>query len=134
MHAEVDSLRGIPLFAARSDEDLERISRWLEVRHVDEGSRLTPEGAAGFTFFVIEDGRVDVKQDGEVIATLGPGEFFGEAAILGGGRRNADVIATSPATVFAMFGVDFLEMKASMPEIATEIQQTYERRQAASAG
>jgi CRP-like cAMP-binding protein len=116
------------LFTDVPDDDLDRVASWLEVRDVSEGVRLTPEGASGYEFFVIEHGTADVVRDGAVIASLGPGDFFGEAAIMGEGRRVADVVATSPMTLFTMFGTAFRELEATLPQVADRIRATLEER------
>ena len=59
---------------------------------------------------------------------LGPGDFFGEMAIIGDGRRVADVVATSPMTIFAMFGTSFRELEAAQAAVAERIRATVERR------
>lgn len=128
MNPEKAQLRSIPLFAEMSDTALERLAGWSEVRTCNAGERLTPEGASGYTFFVIQDGTAEVQQDGRPIADLGPGDFFGEIAILGDGRRSADVVATTPMSVVAMFGQYFREMEREMPELAGRIREAMERR------
>lgn len=82
----------------------------------EPGRRLTPEGASGYTFYVIAEGTADVLHRDALVTQLGPGDFFGEMAILGDGRRIADVVATAPMTLYAMFGTSFREMEAELPE------------------
>ena len=103
MHPEAHRLRAIPLFAGLVPDDLDRVASWLEIREESEGRRLTPEGASGYEFFVIEEGTADVNHEGAKIGSLGRGDFFGEMAMMGDGRRVADVVATSPITLFEMF-------------------------------
>jgi CRP-like cAMP-binding protein len=86
-----EELQALPLFADLSPQQVERVASWLEQRHVEEGVRLTAEEASGYTFFVIVEGDVAVLRDEAAIASLGPGDFFREGALLGtGSRRNAD--------------------------------------------
>ena len=128
-----DRLRAIPLFHDLADEDLARLATWFSVEEASEGHRLTPEGASGYRFFVIEEGTAEVRRHQEPIATLGAGDFFGEMAIMGDdGRRIADVVAMTPMTLFVMFGTQFREMEAAMPAIAARIRQTLEERLPAS--
>ena len=103
------------MFEDLSDEERGTLASWFTVEEVSDSRRLTPEGASGYTFYVIESGTAEVVQSDERIALLGPGDFFGEMALMGGGRRVADVIATSPMVVFAMFGTAFREMEAAFP-------------------
>ena len=131
MHPEPDRLRTIPLFADLRLEDLDRVASWLEIREESEGRRLTPEGASGYEFFVIEDGTAEVHHEGAKVGSLGPGDFFGEMAMMGDGRRVADVVATSPITLFEMFGTHFRELEMILPEVAARIRATLEERRAA---
>jgi len=112
-------------------DDLDRVASWLEIREESEGRRLTPEGASGYEFFVIEDGTADVHHEGPKVGSLGPGDFFGEMAMMGDGRRVADVVATSPITLFEMFGTHFRELEMTLPEVAARIRATLEERRAA---
>jgi CRP/FNR family cyclic AMP-dependent transcriptional regulator len=123
-----DRLRNVPLFSDLPEEDLQIVASWFRVEEVSEGRRMAPEGAAGYQFYVIDDGTADVTHDGASVASLGPGDHFGEMAMVGDGRRMADVIATSPMTVFAMFGTDFREMESGYPALAARIRATAEER------
>lgn len=132
MRPEPDQLRAIPLFQNLAEEDRERVASWMEVRHEDVGRRITPQGASGYEFFVIEEGSADVIRDGVVIGSLNAGDFFGEIAMMGDGRRVADVVATSPMTIFAMFGTRFRELEAELPDVAAGIRSTLEERLSSS--
>jgi CRP-like cAMP-binding protein len=121
-------LRTIPIFRELSDEDLDMLASWLTPEDVSEGRLLTPEGASGYQFYVIESGTAAVLRHEEPIATLGPGDFFGEMAMMGDGHRIADVVATSPMTIFAMFGTSFRELEAHLPDVAAEIRATMQER------
>jgi CRP-like cAMP-binding protein len=123
-----DRLRAIPLFRELSDEDLDKLAPWLTAEEVSDGRRLTPEGASGYQFYVIETGTAAVLRHQETIATLGPGDFFGEMAMMGDGQRIADVVATSPMTIFAMFGTSFRELEANLPDVAAEIRAKMQER------
>jgi CRP/FNR family transcriptional regulator, cyclic AMP receptor protein len=129
---EPDRVRAIPLFDDLSEEELGTLASLFTVEEVSDSRRLTPEGASGYTFYVIESGTGDVVRSGERIAQLGAGDYFGEMALMGDGRRVADVIATSPMVVFAMFGTAFREMEAAFPEIASKVRATLEERLPAS--
>ena len=130
MHPEPLRLRAIPL-ADLGPDDLDRVASWLEIREQSKGRRLTPEGASGYEFFVIEDGTAEVHHEGAKVGSLGPCDFFGEMAMMGDGRRVADVVATSPITLFEMFGTHFRELEMILPEVAARIGATLEERRAA---
>ena len=131
MNPDPDLLRAIPLFADLPDDQLQTVASWLDVREEEQGRRLVPEGASGYDFFVIAKGTADVIHAGSVIASLGRGDFFGEMAIMGDGHRVADVVATSPITLYDMFGTNFRQLEMGMPEIATRIRETVEERRKA---
>ncbi|HEY8117578.1 MAG TPA: cyclic nucleotide-binding domain-containing protein [Actinomycetota bacterium] len=131
MHPEIDGIRAIPLFGQLSPHELETVASWLEIREESEGRRLTPEGVSGYEFFMIEEGTADVVHGGDVIASLGPGDFFDEMAMMGDGRRVADVVARSPITLFEMFGTHFRELEMHMPRVAATISAKLEERRSA---
>ena len=90
--------------------------------------RLAGEGATGYSFFVISDGAVAVTAGGESVASLGPGDFFGEMALLGSGRRQATVETVSPARVLILFGSEFRQLQETHPGIAAQIEAAMQER------
>jgi CPA2 family monovalent cation:H+ antiporter-2 len=116
------------IFSSLSQEDLEEIAERSIKVYVRKGIQLLKKGESGFEFFVLLDGTAEVMVDGEVIATLGPGSVFGEAALMGGGKRNADVVATSHLTLATMMVWDFREMTESHPEISERLTSLVRQR------
>jgi len=114
-------LASVPLFAELDEPQLVELAGWFEERDVSAGTRLTGEGAAGYSFYVLTDGAASVTAGGETIASLGPGDFFGEVAILGDGRRSATVTTTAYSKVLALFGTEFRRLQSEHPEIANSI-------------
>jgi CRP-like cAMP-binding protein len=124
-----ERLRGVPLFADLSDSEREYVAAWMEIRQASPGDRVVPAGAAGYEFFVIDEGTVDVVHDGERIRTLGSGDFFGEMTLVGSAtRRAASVIATAPLRVLVMHGLHFRELESRQPEVAKRIRATMASR------
>ena len=121
-------LRPVDLFDAISDDDLAIVGAEMEERLVGSGEHLAREGASGYFFFVILDGTCEVTKAGEPVAALGPGQFFGETAILETTRRTATVTATSPMTVGALFGADFAKLASDSPELHARIAQVIAER------
>jgi CRP/FNR family cyclic AMP-dependent transcriptional regulator len=121
-------LKSVPLFAEISERAREKVARWADEVDVPEGKRLVDEGQFAYEFFVIEDGTADVRHGDETIAQLGPGDFFGEIALVEHVRRTASVVATSPMRAIVMFGRDFRAMEDEMPEVAARIKQAVEER------
>ncbi|HLX20280.1 MAG TPA: cyclic nucleotide-binding domain-containing protein [Gaiellaceae bacterium] len=130
MPVDAEDLADIPLFDTLSRPDREALAGSFEEKAVSEGTRLLGEGAAGYSFFVLAEGEAEVSVDGVAIATLGAGDYFGEMAILGDGRRVATVTATSPVKVFVMFGTEFRSLQAAHPEVADQIQALVRERSA----
>jgi CRP/FNR family transcriptional regulator, cyclic AMP receptor protein len=121
-------LKSIPLFAELGDREREQVARWADELDVAEGKHLVDEGRFAHEFFVIEEGTADVRHGEETIARLGPGDFFGEIALVEHQRRTASVIATSPLRTIVMFARDFGQMEAEMPAVAARIRQAIEER------
>jgi voltage-gated potassium channel len=126
--ARPEDLIGIPLFASLPDDDRAELADWFDSRSTSAGVRLIGEGAAGYSFFVLTDGSAEVTIEGETVAELGPGDFFGELAILGDGYRSATVTMSSPGKVLVMFGTDFRRLQQEKPEIASVIEDAVRTR------
>ena len=120
--ATADDLSGIPLFDTLEAEERMTIAPWFELQDVSAGVNLTGEGASGYSFFVLRDGTATVSVDGAEIRTLEPGDFFGELALLGDGRRTATVTTASPAKVLVLFGTEFRRLQQEYPELAARIE------------
>jgi CRP-like cAMP-binding protein len=126
--ASVADLAPLPLFNALDDDQLGELATWFHLQSQMEGKRLVGEGAPGYTFFILTAGTAVVTSEGQSLAKLGPGDFFGEIAILGNGRRSATVTSTSPVRVLVMFGTEFRRLEAAYPEIASRIEEAMQAR------
>jgi CRP-like cAMP-binding protein len=126
--APADELSGIPLFDSLDESALEELAKWFDVETAGEGVRLTGEGASGYSFFVLLDGSAAVTSADDELATLLPGDFFGEIAILGDGRRSATVTTTSPSRLLTMFGTEFRLLQQAHPNIASRIAAAMQER------
>jgi voltage-gated potassium channel len=128
MDATAAELAAIPLFAAQSETDLAEIASWFDGKDVSENCRLIGEGAAGYDFFVLVDGSAAVTVNGDEVGSLSPGDFFGEIAILGDGRRSATVTTTAPSRLLVMFGTEFRRLQQQYPDVASKIEATMDER------
>jgi CRP/FNR family cyclic AMP-dependent transcriptional regulator len=125
---DVSRLQAVGVFSGLTRKELERLATWTDEISVREGEDLVTEGRFAHEFFVIEDGSAEVLKDGERIAELGPGDFFGEIALLQTDRRTATVRATTPMDVIVMFGRDFKQMEHDMPTVADRVRAAIRAR------
>jgi CRP-like cAMP-binding protein len=121
-------LDGIPLFAALSKDQRGEVARVADEIDIGAGKRLVSEGRFGYEFFVIENGTAEVVRGEQHIADLGPGDFFGEMALLGDTTRNADVVASSAMTAVVMTDSAFRSLARKMPDVAAEIREACRAR------
>ena len=128
MHPDPARLAQFDLFQGLSADEFALLASWFDVEEFGPGQRLVHEGVSGYAFFVLDQGRVRVEQDGDVLVTLEPGAVFGEMAFYGDGRRNADVVAETEGRALAMFGTRYREMQAGMPDVAERLQDLAHQR------
>ena len=121
-------LKQIKVFQNVADEDLREIATFAEEESVEQGEALVNEGDFSYEFMAIQEGEAEVQREGEQVATLGPGDYFGEVGLLEKDRRNATVIAKTPMRLVTLTGWDLKRMEKSMPEAIEQIRQTMEQR------
>jgi len=129
--ATTDELAGIDLFSSLDESELQTIAPWFAEASKGEGVKLCGEGATGYSFFVLTGGSAVVTADGRALSDLGPGDYFGEIALLDGGRRSATVTTTALTTLLVMYGTEFRQLQQTQPGIAGRIEQTMRERLAA---
>src|SRR5438270_2565237 len=88
-----ESLRRVPLFAGLDRKELEMLGKLIKEQSYAVGSTIVKAGAGGHGLYIIKEGNVAVIRDGQKVASMGPGQFFGEISVLDGGPRTADVRA-----------------------------------------
>ena len=121
-----DRLKSIPLFAPLSSDALDTVSVFASETAVSAGKRLVHEGDYSYDLIVIEDGTADVIKGGEVIGSLGPGDVFGEMGMLSGGKRTADVVATSSMRLITLSKWD---LKRISTEVSGQLESLVKQRQ-----
>jgi MFS family permease len=105
---QLELLRGSPIFAPLPEPALEALAARLEPRHVEAGAVIFNQGDPGDEYYVIDAGRVSVAVDGETVAELGPGEGFGEIALVRDVPRTATVTALTELSLYALEREHFL--------------------------
>ncbi len=128
MRPQPDQLAAIPLFASLSENELAAVARLTELRREDAGVTLVEEGSPGHALFVLLEGIAEASVGGRPAATLAAGDFFGEVALLGEGRRTATITATTPVTLVVMLGSDFRTFERDMPEAAAIMRRAAAER------
>jgi CRP-like cAMP-binding protein len=124
----MEALRNVPLFAEFSDDDLERLARQMKERRFSAGSTVTSEGAGGAGFFVIIEGNARVNVGDEERAQLGPGDHFGEIALIDEGMRSATITADTDLLCYGMTAWEFRPFVEEHPQVAWVMLQTLARR------
>ena len=125
---KVDALRRAPLFSELSRGELEELAKVTEDLEVEAGKVLCREGETAREFFVILEGDVDVDRDGERVRTLGPGDFFGEIALVEHVRRTATVTARTPLRFFVLTSQAFYGLLDRQQGVERQVLRALARR------
>jgi CRP-like cAMP-binding protein len=118
------ALDAIPLFAALAAEERERFAQVCSELEVDAGDTLVQEGDFGYAMFAITSGRAAVLVNDVEVRSLGPGDVFGEIAVLAGGRRTATVVAQTAMRLITVMNRDVWRLERDAPEIASSLRAT----------
>jgi CRP-like cAMP-binding protein len=120
----VQALSLAPLLADLEPEEIQLVAEAMRPQMFMAGETVTAEGAGGDGFFVVESGDGSVTVEGEARGTIGPGDCFGEVALLMGSERTATIIATSDLHCYVMSSIDFRDIVESNPAIAWKFMQS----------
>jgi CRP-like cAMP-binding protein len=123
-----DQLANVPLFSALSKRDLQRVAKASDEVAIEAGRTLVEQGRTGHEFFLILDGEAVVRRNNRKVATLGPGEYFGELAILDRGPRSASVIANTDMRVLVLGQREFVGVLDSIPGMSSKLLTTMAQR------
>jgi CRP/FNR family transcriptional regulator, cyclic AMP receptor protein len=119
--ASTDHLAAVPLFSALTKRDLQQVLQASDEIEVEPGRELITEGRVGHEFFLILEGQAEVGRNGERIATLGPGDYFGELALLDHGPRSATVIAETDMKLVVLGQREFAGLVETVPGLAAKL-------------
>ena len=125
-------VQSIPLFAGLSKDDQKVVAQYADEVDVQAGKVLAEEGRLAYEFFAIKAGNAEVKLGGQHAAALGPGDFFGEIGLLGGDRRVASVVASTPMSLVVLTGSQLRAIDSRMPGVAERIRSAMAQRIAAN--
>lgn len=117
----VDALKKVPLFAELDDRELQQIASSMRERRYSAGDTVTQEGRGGAGFFVVEEGEAEVSVDGEPRGTVGPGDYFGEIALINESPRTATLTAKTDMVCYGMTPWDFRPLVETNSAIAWKL-------------
>ena len=129
---DAERLSAIPFFAALSDGDRAAVAEVAFEVEAAEGEALATEGDFGYALYAIESGSADVSADGTHVRTLGPGDVFGEIAVIASGRRTATVVASEPTRLIALFKRDVWALEQRNPDAAASLRALVAERRTAT--
>ena len=117
----VERLANIELFSELTNKEIKKVASYMTTIDVRQGCDLTVQGTVGREFMIIAEGEATVRRNGRLVATLGPGDFFGELAVIAGVPRTATVTAESAMVVEALNRREFSSLLDESPKLARKI-------------
>ncbi|HEU5363105.1 MAG TPA: cyclic nucleotide-binding domain-containing protein [Gaiellaceae bacterium] len=126
--AGIETLREVPLFEELDESELQQLAGAMHELTYEAGAPVAIEGASGDAFFVVESGTAEVVVDGALRAVLGPGDHFGEIALMQGADRTATVRAASELRCLALSPADFRDVVEGNPLLAWKVMQSLSER------
>ena len=123
-----DALEQVPLLSELTQRDRRRLAKTMKERTFPAGRKVVVEGRNGVGFFIIADGTAAVSIGNEVIKMLGPGDYFGEMALLHGGERSATVTADSELHCLTITSWGFKAFVEEHPKVAWGLLQALAQR------
>jgi CRP-like cAMP-binding protein len=125
---DAQELAKIPLFGDLSEEDLAAVATYADEVTVSEGKHLVDEGGYAYDLWAIIEGSAQVIVGGDVVAELGPGDFFGEAGVLEKQQRNATVVAKTRMRLVTLTGWDLRRMRKQLGPVMDKLEQAIDQR------
>ena len=125
---DANRLKSIPIFEGISDDELSQIATFAQQVSVEAGRELVREGDFSYEFMAIEEGEAEVTREGEHVANLGPGDFFGEMGLLEKTLRNATVTSTTPMQLVTLTGWDLRRIERTTPQAVERVRRVLESR------
>jgi CRP/FNR family transcriptional regulator, cyclic AMP receptor protein len=116
-NSKIDLIKGVPLFASASKQELAEIAGIADEIDLPEGKVLIREGDTGREFFVLIEGSAEVARAGKKVASIGPGDFFGEIALIAKTPRTATITTTSPVRTLVITDRAFRQLLDHAPQI-----------------
>ncbi|HET9692257.1 MAG TPA: cyclic nucleotide-binding domain-containing protein [Acidimicrobiales bacterium] len=125
---KVEHLAGVRLFRSLSPKQIELIAKIADVVTLPAGTKIVTQGDVGHEFYLVVSGAATVERNGEKVASLGEGDYFGELAVLGHGTRNATVVADGEIELLVIGQREFRTVLDDVPAMAYTILTTMAER------
>jgi CRP-like cAMP-binding protein len=126
--APEELIQQVPLFSTLDKKEVQGLASSMKERTFDEGDNISTEGQAGIGFFIIDEGEADVSVGGDVKATLGHGDYFGEIALIDDGARTATITAKTPLKCYGITSWEFRPLVEQNAGLAWKMLQTLAAR------
>jgi CRP-like cAMP-binding protein len=123
-----DAIAKVALFSQLSKKDIKHLSSEMTERSFPAGAVICEKGKPGLGFFIIENGTASVSVDDKTVATLGPGDHFGEIALIDEGPRMAEVKADTDIRCYALTAWQFRPFVKDHPDVAWQLLQSLVQR------
>src|SRR5690349_15442231 len=130
---DAHELAQIPLFSDLSEDDVKALATYVDEVTVSEGKHLVDEGGYAYDLFAIVDGTAQVIVGGDVVAELGPGDFFGEAGVIEKQQRNATVVAKTRMQLVTLTGWDLRRMRKQLAPVWDKLEKAIQDRSPSAA-
>jgi CRP-like cAMP-binding protein len=125
---KIELLSKVQMFSSLNKRELGLIARAADVVTVKPGTEIVTQGTPGHEFYLVVSGQATVRRNGRKIATLGPGQYFGELALLDRGPRSATVIAETEVELAIISQREFLAVLNQVPAVAYKLLVTMASR------
>jgi CRP-like cAMP-binding protein len=126
--AVVDMLEKSSLWSGLDKQDFKAIVKTSKQQKFLNGDTIVKKGEEGAGFYLVLDGAVEIRSDGNTLSKLGPGQFFGEMSVVDTQPRSADVVAVEPSRVLFLSAWSFKSLVSERPRIAVKMLQEFVRR------
>ena len=125
---KLEHLANVRMFSALSKKELGMVSKAADVVTLKPGTDIITEGTSGHEFFLILDGQASVRRGGRKVATLGPGDYFGELSLLDRGPRSATIVADGNVEVAVIGQREFMAVLDQVPAVSHKLLVTMAHR------
>jgi CRP-like cAMP-binding protein len=118
---KLEHLAQVQMFSSLNKKELRLISKAADIADLKAGTEIVTEGTTGHEFYLVLSGEATVRRNGRKVATLGPGSYFGELALLDRGPRSATVVADSDMELVVISQREFMGVLDQVPPVSQKL-------------